>query len=336
MKILTQRMNLVKNQNFLMTLLLCTSMIAFKYTTTLKMMKSSKVIVVYCVLTTCLMQGWLWYITLRNFESSGNYIDPGSEVTKLILIMESLSLQIGFIFICYAEIFKLNEQLQFVNNLISIEEKLKSLAPDAIKDEVYTKMKRISLAIISSLLLYFSIVFILYSLIIILDGGESPTALLTLGSQLFSKMQYNFLGIFMLMLIQIIHQMLKSFTKRLNEVVGNLRPRTNLIPLLKIHNELHLTIKSFNESFGLTVFGIFLYCSGILTCEIYFGFILFECVHKSFLVWNGVLNIVWVTPLLIFMSLIGRYCEKTKQEANKINGIFKAVVKVCRNGTVIK
>jgi hypothetical protein len=98
------------------------------------------------------------------------------------------------------------------------------------------------------------------------------------------------------------------------------------LKLLNLHNELKATISIFNESYGVLVFGSFVYCFGALSLEIYFMYgslisksLDFSLVHALY----NFINIVWMFPHVFSLECLGDACAGVKSEVEKTEAIFR-------------
>jgi hypothetical protein len=122
----------------------------------------------------------------------------------------------------------------------------------------------------------------------------------------------------------------KSFVNLLDELANQIQSSVSrcpfhfedkkLLKLLKIHDDLLETIESFNESFGVVVFALFIYTSGIVSCELYFGFsVIFDDSgsHLDLKMWLNVYgNILTFIPLLLTFLNLGFNCGKVQEKVS--------------------
>lgn len=136
--------------------------------------------------------------------------------------------------------------------------------------------------------------------------------------------------IFLVMLIKILQQYLKTINFNLKATINNFDEESteNLIEtlnmILNLRNKILELMTRFSTAFGLAVVGSFLYVVGIGTCECYFIYseYLFrendEVKDESYKIVYYWINISWTYPLLILQSMLGFNCVKTKDEADEV------------------
>ena len=306
-------MNFLLSQNYLIKVLLLAFVLTINYDTKLNVVNTKKSYVFYCLITAICSQIPYWIISKFYVQFTSNNIPKGSEVSEIVHIIEVWSVECGFLLLFWSELVCRNNQVKFLNELIAIENEIRKMQPL----KCYNQFKKLSVALLIGAIAFYLALWFIKSFYIF--KNEILLQLSLLYYMCFAVLMDMF-AILILMVVKMQREMFKALNHQLAQNTKNLSNCNirKLKQILVLRNKLSGTMKMFNGSFGVICLAFFLYGCGIQTCFIFNGpFLLHRLTNATTAqTFNGFMNIFWLTPLLILLSLLGLECQKTKTEAD--------------------
>lgn len=317
-------MNFVETQIVVMVFLLIFCFVDFQYDFKRKIVKDSKVLVAYCLITACFLQGFFFYISNMNFKSVASSMDKESQVNEMIHMIEAWSLEICLVFVVVNAFMNRKGQQRLLNNILKIERICNKLKYQPRVENIKENLRWKSTSLVFGT---FTFLFIIFIIFLTNFYSSNHTAMINISVDLFLTCLNNLIVIFMVFVIQMIHNLFKIINLNIDHKIKEINfwmtsfNMLELLQLLKIHNRLQKSIKLFNESFGMTILGIHIYNIGTITSELYLAFLITrDFVEIDFLIFffYVTVNIVWCAPLIFNLCLMSSACNNVKDDVEAL------------------
>lgn len=307
-----------------MMILLIFCFVVFKYDPKRKIVRSGKMLVTYCLCIAIFLQTSFIYIANLHFKSLATDIDRGSEVTKMIHMLESWYLEICYVIVVINAIFNRKKQGKLLNEILQIEIICNKLKYQNHVSKTYKNLKWMSIAFVTGT---FTFIFLIFTVFFKGFYYDDITTMITVTLDLLLTFFYNLILLLMVFVVQMLHHLFRTLNLNIHHKIQeinncitlfNLEELTNL---LKIHCRLNRTIKMFSESFGISYLGLYIYNVGTLTTEFYLAYLIpqdyLEMNHLLFINYI-VFNIIWCCPLVINFGLMTSACNNVKNDVEAL------------------
>ena len=275
---------------------------------------------IHCVIVNIFCHGAFIGIHFYFVMTVGNYIGDDNDATQFVTKLEGYTIGFSFLIIFYSVFFETSSQIEFIENLLIIESEIVALKFTRINNA--NQLRRKILLKIFSFSFFYAFMFF-YSCIVV---PRQHFLLLIL--EIF---YYCFFLIYQLFIVTFLHNIVSTMERMLDELSWNLKHCIPLCPfpfhkdqvnkILKLHDRILEAIPLFNKSFGVIVFGNYMFIMGLVTFEMYFGFsaffksTVFSGLTDLFLNITG--NIVCYVPLFVCFSLLGFTCENVQEKVEE-------------------
>lgn len=276
----------------------------------------------YCILVNIIFMVVFIANGLISVESFAVYLNDKGKVTPMCLVFEIVLVQINAIGIFYTVFFTRNKQIEILGSLDKLEHKLKGYPfTGEIINKFHRSLKLRSWIVVIGTIMFLVSLQIIFSMILSFDEGILQVANVLIFSSYFIFVIGFILQIAMTIakLIEVINLNLKSFVSNqdfhLKEVCS----------ILELHNQLTVMIQKFNCTFGIILFGSYVWFSGTLSIEAYFAYITIytKLVQKSssFIIYS-VMNIIWLSPFFLILQLLGYESSKIQEIVSETRRIM--------------
>ena len=315
----TNRMNFLASQEHLSKILLIGSVVSFKYDRKLEQMKTSKVYTCYSIFVICFIQ-FCFVVLSKLFLNHFQSRLTESVVAQMVLTLQTLILEFQLVLFFWNGIARRNLQVNFLNSLVEIERAVHSLC----KIQSSSFLRTFSLKYLAMVVIYYILLFI--SKLNLWSTIEFSVVVIIL-SYIASSIFFSIFVLYLIMAVKMQRHMFKVLNTDLEAKLKKPNgPRfKDLKEVMILHNKLHKSINMFNESFGIACVAIFVFNVGLETCQTYNGIISAMIDNLNMPRKNIILalqNMIWILPQICLTFQLNIECEKSKEEAEKVNFIF--------------
>lgn len=270
------------------------------------------------------------YLAVHFAANSTSYVDfndfigDGFKVTLICNMLELLINEFNIWIIIYCIACTRGKQIEFLRCLESIDEDVRNFP--FLEDDMekfYRFVKVSSWISIVSLVLFYVNLSIVYANIIF--GHYAASTIFQLFCYIAFIMYYILLVAFSLNLTLAIRKLFQIMNKNLQACISRSDfYQKEIRIILKLHHKLTHSIQAFNESFGLIIFGTFLYCSAMTAIQFYY---IYATIYSKLadisqgIFWYNICNIVWMFPMFLYLQLFAYSCtlvEKAIEETQRI------------------
>ena len=314
-------MNFIEAQKILVKILNNFGFFAFKVKNCGKAVGSEKFQVFYSIFINTLNQIIFIGTHIKFVLEVKNYLSDDNQATRLVTILEGIAVEVSSLIIFFGVFWCRKSQKNFLTYLLEMEKRIESFDLENVNQSL---MKRSKIEAVSQILLHVALV----GMFTFLAPSDQFT--------LFVIESFNFItfSLYLILITQFVNNTVKTLGNLFDEVEKKIEfcvtfcpfhfGDKNLLNLLKIHENLTESIEIFNESFGVIVFGVFVYISGIISAELYYGFALIFGNSNAVLNFNLVINIsgniFTVFPILFTFCNFGFTCEEVQEKVSKLRG----------------
>lgn len=253
-------------------------------------------------------------------------LDDGYKVTYMFNVLEPLMGLLNILTINYCIACTQKKQIEFLQCLQSIDDDVRKLPFYNNEMEKFYKFLRISSwGSIVSLITFYVILVLIYAKMALKNQSRIVIP------QLFSFMLYSIY--FTLLVTLVLHLVLaiEKFFQIINKglrlcISGSDFYMKEIRTLLRLHHKLTYAIQTLNESFGLVIFGNFVFFSVLTTIEFYYIYDSFTAnlVGSSLIIWYDVLNVIWMVPMFFYLMWLCGTCSSVQKVAEETKGILES------------
>ena len=318
-------MALLKSQLPLLTFLTIFSYTAFKYDS--RSFKTSKPVTFYCSVIAVLFQGLFWFVSTLTYVSIAASFDKGSEITAMIHLLESWSIEFGLFLILVNALLNHKIQVRLLNKVSRLENMIQVLKLQLNNNLFYKKLQVASNTMIVFMLAYYFVSIIIFEFFLYPDKSLVSQQVSILTVHMIITVLFNLLVVFMISLLKVVTFLFKTLNLNLEQEICNAQSE-EIVRILKMHQKLKKTFILFNKSFGIACLGIFLESTGMLTCEVFLDYITLRNFDKYVaitIILYDIVNFCWCLPLIVVYGVLCEECERVTLEAEKTNKILERV-----------
>lgn len=285
---------------------------------------SSVKLKVYCVLANTFSVIPLVFNLAYSIEGFVDFLGDGNNVTFMCHALEVLSTEFMASIIIYIILATKAEQIEFFTMLESVENELRNLPfTKCALEEFYRRMKINTLVTVVGLIGFIALLLMTYSIIFgdISHVIQVAFVLSFTAYVMFITMFMHNLSLTVEKFYNVINLALRAFVEKPELYLREISV------VLNLHHKLTFAIEVFNESFGVLVFGIFVFSFGTLTIELFFGYVIIytSLMSKSLVyLFYCIANLLWMVPFISMLQLIGCISSRIQEEVAESQRIVKA------------
>lgn len=305
-------MNFLESQKYLLVILKLFGF--FPYEIKSKVTRS-KWAVLQCIVIHLVYQGLFVYTHNLFSLSVGNYLDDNNEVSIFATVTEGYGVGFGFLIIYFSIYWSRSSQIALIKKVLDLEIEVKALKISTSDNRQLRK--RTTLGV-------FWICFF-YSAALFISSYVTNFNLLVLALTLFYCSFIAFVSLVCLFfdnLVTTIGSLLDNLSLNFENCVKDCPfhfHRRELTVILKLHDDLVRCIAFFNKSFGVTVLGIYMLISIVVTFESYFAYSGFHGFNSSFIQFIMIFNLIFYIPFFFVFSKLGLTCGRVEEKVDELS-----------------
>lgn len=315
-------MELFERQLPLFTFLKKFSFITFKYDG--RCFKTTNYLTLYCVIIAILLQWSFWFVSTLSYTSVAAKYNKESEVTKMVHLLESWSLQFGLFPILTNAFLNQVNQVYLLNKILGLEGTIRSLKYQLNHNLFYKNLRAVANISTAFIFLYYLVFLCLFETYLYPDESTFLSQqVCILAIHMVLTVLFNLMSIFMILHIKIIIFLIQTLNFNLEQEICDIESRTNfhtIIDILEIHQKFYKICFWFSKSFGLSCLGIFLQNTGMVTCEVFLDYITLRNINlfgtADIIIYNCI-NFCWCLPLMVSFGIMCDELERFIHEFGK-------------------